>query len=230
LNIAVIPARSGSKRIPKKNIKNFLGQPIIKYPIDASRASKYIDDIIVSTDCEEIAIKAVDYGAKVPFLRPKEISDDYTPTVPVITHAITALINLGWAIDSVCCIYPCTPLIEAQDIDIVYQKMVNGSHIFAFPVISYSHPIQRAMKMESNGSMSFIYPKYELTRTQELDETFHDSGQFYWGLKDAWLNSKKMHTDGIGVKINKWKAVDIDNEEDWKFAELIKKAYRGKNK
>jgi pseudaminic acid cytidylyltransferase len=223
MNVAIIPARIGSKRIPKKNIKLFLGKHMIAYPIETALSSKNIEKVIVSTDSEEIANIAIEFGAKVPFIRPKELSDDFTPTVPVIAHAIRELIDLDWDIDNVCCIYPCTPLLKSKDLDLLHEKMVKGKYPFAYPVVSYSHPIQRALRMRSDGKMSFFYPKHELTRTQDLEESYHDTGQFYWGSKIAWLQNKKMHTDGLGVKISKWGAVDIDNVDDWKFAELLKK-------
>ena len=224
MNIAVIPARGDSERIPLKNIKQFCGKPMISYPIKTAMSSKYIDKIVVSTDNDDIANVSLEYGALIPFKRPTELSDNFTPTAPVIAHAIKMLIELGWEIENVCCIYPCTPLLDNKVINNVYEIFHSRKMDFAYPVIHYSHPIQRALRMSGAGEMEFIYPEYELTRTQDLEETFHDSGQFYWGKVDAWINGGGMHTDGIGVQIESWKVVDIDYDEDWIKAELLKKA------
>ena len=224
MNIAVIPARIGSKRIPRKNIKMFLGKHMLAYPIETALSSKYIEKVIVSTDNDEIKNIAIKYGASVPFKRPKNLADDMTPTAPVIGHTVKVLMELGWKIDDVCCIYPCTPLLDSVVVDDVYKKFKSQDVDFAYPVIHYPHPIQRAMRMSDAGEMEFIYPEHELTRTQNLEEAFHDSGQFYWGKSYSWSNEKMMHTDGIGVHIKSWKVVDIDTEEDWEKAELLKKA------
>jgi len=223
MNIAIIPARSGSQRIPGKNIKQFCGIPMIAYPIKTAASSKYIEKVIVSTDSDEIASISLKYGALVPFKRPKELSDNITPTLPVIAHAISILIDSGWEIENVCCIYPCTPLLISYHLDHIFEKMLDDDHPFAYPVVSYAHPIQRAMRMYDSGKMEFIYPENELTRTQDLAPLFHDAGQFYWGTAKAWLSKKKMHTEGIGIQINSWEVLDIDNEEDWKKAEILKK-------
>jgi len=222
LNIAVIPARIGSKRILAKNIKMFLGKPMLSYPIETALSSKHIEKVIVSTDNDEIANIALEYGAEVPFKRPKDLSGDITPTTPVIGHAVKTLIKIGWKIGDVCCIYPCTPLLNYKIVDNVYKKFKSQDVDFAYPVIHYPHPIQRAMRMSDTGEMEFIYPEHELTRTQNLEETFHDSGQFYWGKSYSWSNEKMMHTDGIGVHIKSWEVVDIDTEEDWIRAEILK--------
>jgi len=223
LNIAVIPARGGSKRIPFKNIKQFCGKPMIAYSIETALSSKEIDKIVISTDSDEIANISKEYGGLVPFKRPQELSDDFTPIVPVISHAINSLTEANWDIDKVCCIFPCTPLLNYRLINHVYKKFISEDVDFAYPVVHYPHPIQRALRMTKTGKMEFIYPKYELTRTQDLEETFHDAGQFYWGKADAWTNDKKMHTQGIGVHIDSWNIVDIDNEEDWTKAEQFHK-------
>jgi len=224
VNVAIIPARSGSKRIPGKNIKQFCDKPMIAYPIETATSSKYIEQVIVSTDSEEIANIALEYDALVPFKRPKELSDNFTPTVPVIAHAVNMLIETGLKIENVCCIYPCTPLLKSRDIDDVYEIFISQEKDFVYPVIPYTHPIQRAMRMSDFGEMEFLFPQNELTRTQDLERTYHDAGQFYWGTVEAWLEQKKMHTDGIGVPIESWKVIDIDEEEDWDRAELLKKA------
>ena len=222
MNIAIIPARSGSQRIPGKNIKKFCGEPIIAYSINAAISSKYIENVIVSTDSDKIATIAIKYGALAPFKRPKELSGNLTTTGPVIAHAIDTLEKSGWEIDDVCCLYPCAPLLKHFYIDQAYEEMKDGNHAFAYPVVPYPHPPQRAMKMNENGKMEFIKPDNALTRTQDLEQLFHDAGQLYWGNSNAWTSKKNMYTEGIGIQIKSWETVDIDNEEDWEKAELLK--------
>jgi pseudaminic acid cytidylyltransferase len=226
MNIAIIPARVGSQRIHKKNIKIFRGKPMIAYSIETASKSKNIEKVIVSTDSKEIANIAMEFGALVPFMRGKELSDNMTSTVPVIANAIKMLIELDWEIDNVCCIYPCTPLLKSKSIDNIYELFNSKNEDFAFPVIQYPHPILRALRMLDSGKMEFLFPENELTRTQDLETFYHDAGQFYWGTSNAWLKHKKMHTDGIGVQINPWEAVDIDDKGDWEKAEFLKKLFQ----
>lgn len=224
MNIAIIPARGGSKRIPKKNIIDFNGLPMIGYPIHSALTALSIDQVFVTTDSEEIADIAKDLGAKVPFLRPSSLSDDHTPTKPVIEHSIRALNDLGIRPKHVCCIYPCTPLITSRVIDEIYNTHDLSNSLFTYPVLRYSHPIQRAMTMDYKQRLSMLFPENELVRTQDLKPAFHDSGQFYWGQSTAWISSKTMlHSDGIGVEIDKTHAVDIDNIDDLELAKLIYK-------
>lgn len=225
MNIAVIPARGGSQRIPKKNIFEFCGKPMIAYAIEVALASKYIEKVIVSTDIEEISEIAQSYGAEVPFLRPVELSDHHTPTAPVIAHAVQEMQNLGDNVAYACCIYPCSPLLTVDCLDQIYLDMLTGDHLFAYPVVRYSHPIQRAMRMTADGRMSLFHPEHELTRTQDLEPAYHDAGQFYWGSADAWLSGKKMHTDGIGVQISSRLVVDIDDIDDIERAEQLMKSF-----
>lgn len=221
MKIAVIPARGGSKRIPRKNIKNFCGRPMIAWAISATRESGLFDRIIVSTDDEEIAELARSLGAETPFVRPADLADDLTPTVPVIAHAVTSCLNIGWVADYVCCVYPCVPFLQVGDL-ITALDLVQARHAdFVFPVTEYAHPIQRAMRQLPSGKMQFLSPEFELARTQDLEKTYHDAGQFYWGKASAWLAHKKMHTEGLGIPIPNWRVVDIDSTDDWKRAELI---------
>ena len=222
MRIAVIPARGGSKRIPRKNIKPFMGKPIISYSILAAKKSELFDAVIVSTDDDEIAQIAVEYGADVPFRRPAELADDMTATVPVIAHAIDAY-NLQNAtkIEWACCIYPCSPFINPIDIKNAAQLAHSEDVDFVYPVTEYTHPVQRGMVMDNNGKMSFMMPEYELTRTQDLPIVYHDTGQFYFGKAEAWQNHKRMHTDGIGMFVPHWRVVDIDTHDYWKRAETL---------
>tara|TARA_Y100000748_G_C15467646_1_gene477535 strand:+ start:794 stop:1477 length:684 start_codon:yes stop_codon:yes gene_type:complete len=218
--VAIIPARGGSKRIPRKNIKNFNGKPMIAWAINEAQKSLLFDQIIVSTDDDEIKKISEQHGAIVPFTRPTNISDDLTPTVPVISHAIKEVDKLYGKVDYACCIYPCSPLLKDSDLIESFNILKSTGENFVYPVVEYTHSIFRSMRQSKNGKMEFIYPEFELTRTQDLEEAFHDAGQFYWGKADAWRQHKKMHTDGIGMRIPSYRVVDIDTEDDWKRAEL----------
>ena len=219
--IAIIPARSGSKRIPRKNIKLFLGKPMIAWSISTAIESGLFDRIIVSTDDPKISKIARDFGAEVPFLRPADLSDDLTPIVPVMKHAINVLVDQGVEFEYACCIFPCAPLIEIQDLSDTFEIIKSKNIDFIYPVSQYAHPIQRAMRKLANGKMEFLNPGSELQRTQDLEITFHDAGQFYWGKRNSWLDGKKMHSDGLGYEIPTWRVVDIDASEDWERAEIL---------
>jgi len=224
MNIAIIPARGGSKRIPRKNIKMFSGKPMISWSINIAKQSGLFDHIIVSTDDDEVKNIANEWGADTPFMRPDDLADDLTPTVPVIAHAVQSCIDIGLVADYVCCIYPCAPFIQKEDLVEAFDLMKQKNAEFAYPVAEYAHPIQRAMRKIPSGKMEFISPQFELVRTQDLELTYHDAAQFYWGKASSWLEHKKMHTDGIGMPIPKWRVVDIDSTEDWLRAENLYKA------
>jgi pseudaminic acid cytidylyltransferase len=221
MRVAIIPARGGSKRIPRKNIKVFNGMPIIAWAILAAKESGLFDYIVVSTDDDEIKLISEKYGAIVPFIRPSDISDDHTPTTPVISHAIKEIDKLYSYVEYACCIYPCSPLLLASDLIKAFSMLKSTEADFVYPVIEYPHSIFRSMRQSKDGKMEFLYPQYELTRTQDLEKTFHDAGQFYWGRAEAWKGLKKMHTDGLGMEIPSYRVVDIDTEDDWKRAELL---------
>jgi pseudaminic acid cytidylyltransferase len=215
VKIAVIPARGGSKRIPRKNIKQFAGKPMIAWAISIALESNLFDEVVVSTDDDEIANVARGWGAKTPFVRPENLADDITPTVPVVAHAVTACSNLGWDIEYACCIYPCVPFLQVSDLVDALNMLLACNADFVYPVTEYAHPVQRSMRRLSSGKMQFYSPEFELTRTQDLEKSYHDAGQFYWGTVPAWLEHKKMHTDGLGMPIPNWRVVDIDSEDDW---------------
>jgi len=221
LNIAVIPARGGSKRILRKNIKMFADKPMIAHTIIAAKSSGLFRHVIVSTDDEEIAEIARLWGAITPFKRPIKLADDLTPTVPVIAHAVSACMDLGWSFDYACCIYPCSPFISSDDLRSTFSEMREQNADFIYPVTEFVHPIQRAMRRLPTGGMEFLTPGSELIRTQDLEKTYHDAGQFYWGKVNAWLEQKKMHTGGLAYPIPNWRVVDIDTIDDWKRAELL---------
>jgi pseudaminic acid cytidylyltransferase len=221
MNVAIIPARGGSKRIHRKNIKMFNGQPIIYWSIKAAKESGVFDSIIVSTDDDEIASVAKELGADIPFIRNKKISDDFTGTAEVIKDAIFQISKAGFSPNNVCCIYPTAPLIKSEDISKTLEILVSNINIdFIYPVTEYAHPIHRSMIINKEGAMDFLFPENQLARTQDLPITFHDAGQFYWGTSASWKENKKMHS-GKGFKIPNWRVVDIDNEDDWARAELL---------
>lgn len=220
-NIAVIPARGGSKRIPRKNIKPFAGLPMIAYAITAARACGLFEFVVVSTDDEEIAAVARDHGASVPFQRPAELADDQTVTVPVIAHAAQWFIDAGHPVDAVCCIYPCVPLLRAEDLRGAHALFVERDADYVYPVVQFHSSPWRGMRKPANGPMQFLHPEYELTRSQDLEPCFHDAGQFYWGKTAAWTSGLRMHSNGHGYEVPGWRVVDIDTADDWKRAELI---------
>ena len=221
MNIAIIPARGGSKRIPRKNIKEFCGKPMIAYAITAAKESGLFEHIIVSTDDEEIAQIARACGAKAPFVRPTELANDYAATVPVIAHGIEICRTLGWTFEQVCCIYPGVPFIQIDDLRGALERMNHSDADYCFPVTEYPSAIQRALKLLSNGKMQPFFPEFELTRTQESEPVYYDAGQFYWGKAEAWLKNPKIHSSGLGYVIPNWRVLDIDTPDDWDRAELI---------
>ncbi len=218
MRLAVIPARGGSKRIPRKNVKPFAGQPMIAYAIGAARASGLFDHIVVSTDDAEIADTARHYGAEVPFMRAAELADDYAGTTPVIADAIARCASLGWKAELVCCIYPAVPLLRAQDLQAALA-LLDGND-YAFTVSAFPGAVQRALRRDAQGAMSPLFPQYVHTRSQDLEPAYYDAGQFYWGRAAAWLAGQSPHVNGCGLVIPAWRAVDIDTPEDWQRAEI----------
>lgn len=222
MHIAVIPARGGSKRIPRKNVKPFAGKPMIAYAISAAQGSGLFEHVIVSTDDEQIAKLANEYGAATPFIRPPELADDYVPIVPVIAHAISVGDARGWDIDRVCCILPGVPFIQIEDMKAALQLLEETGADYAFPITEFPSAIQRALRRSSHGQLSPYFPEYEQTRTQDLEPSYHDAGQFYWGRRLAWLANKNVHSNGVGLVIPSWRVIDIDTPEDWERAERMK--------
>jgi len=222
MNIAIIPARGGSKRIPRKNIKFFHGKPMIAYSIEAAQKSGCFDKILVSTDDQEIADVALRYGAEVPFLRPAAIADDHATTIDVMQHAITWCKDQKWSVDKVCCIYATAPFILPEYIN-QGLKVVSSQNVeYAFSATTFPFPIQRAISLNKDGAVSMFYPKYEMTRSQDLEEAYHDAGQFYWGKASAFLTGKAFFAEHSKAVILPRKRVqDIDTFEDWDFAELL---------
>ncbi len=221
MNITIIPARGGSKRIPRKNVKIFAGRPMIEWPIRLAIASGLYDRVVVSTDDAEITSIALAAGAEVPFRRPADLADDDTPTIPVITHAIHAL-GLDIHPDTVvCCIYPTTPLLTRDDLELAHE-MLSQSH-FAFVFAGYRPhlPIQRAFTLGDDRCVQPVLPDYISSRTQDLPHTFLDAGQFYVGSTQAWISAQTIinhHATIVEIPIDR--AIDIDTEAEWETAEL----------
>lgn len=225
MNIAIIPARGGSKRIPRKNIKEFCGKPMIAWSIEAAKASGCFDRVLVSTDDQEIADTAQQWGAEVPFMRPPELSDDYTGTIPVIRHAIEWLQKKEGPVDYACCIYATAPFVTTQDVQKGWALISEGTIDYAFSVTSYAFPIQRAIKITQQDRIAMFNPEHFQTRSQDLEEAWHDAGQFYWGQASAWLQEKPIFSEqAVPVKLPRHRVQDIDTPEDWVRAEWLFKA------
>jgi pseudaminic acid cytidylyltransferase len=225
LKLAVIPARGGSKRITRKNIKHFAGKPMITWSIHAAQQSGCFDRILVSTDDEEIAQVAREHGADIPFIRPPELSDDYTGTIPVIAHATDWQNRNGEKATQVCCIYATAPFVLAEDIKRGQRVLEDTGADYAFSVTSYAFPIQRAIRITNKQRVQMFQPEQFATRSQDLEEAWHDAGQFYWGRAEAWLAHKQLFTsDATVVVLPRYRVQDIDTLEDWERAELMFKA------
>ncbi len=230
MKIAVLPARGGSKRIPRKNIKDFCGKPMIAWSIEVAKAADLFDHIIVSTDDSEIADKSIEYGAEVPFIRPAELSDDFTGTNEVIAHTVRWAIEQGWPVSSVCCIYPAAPFIQIDDLKQGLEELENGGWDYVFPATDFSASIFKSLRQLENGGIEMFFPENYTKRNQDLPMALQDAAQFYWGRKDAWLEGKKFFNgETYAVKIPAWRVQDIDTPDDWARAEIIHKAILEKN-
>ena len=222
MKMAIIPARGGSKRIPRKNVKSFGGKPMIAWSIQAAHAAGVFDRIIVSTDDAEIASVASACGADVPFIRPAELSDDHSGTIPVIAHAIEWHMNQGLDPKHVCCIYATAPFVQGSDIRRGMNILATSGADFAFSVTSFAFPIQRAIKLRTDGRMEMFDPMHFQTRSQDLPEAYHDAGQFYWGTRAAWLSNAALFGPGSApVVLPRYRVQDIDTHEDWEQAEAL---------
>ncbi|MGL5947843.1 MAG: pseudaminic acid cytidylyltransferase [Aeromonas sp.] len=219
--IAIIPARGGSKRIPKKNLRSFCGQPMLSYAINAAHASGCFSHVVVSTDDAEIARIAEELGALVPFLRAPELADDHTGTTPVVIDTIERLAELGIRSEHYCCIYATVPLIDAHDITAAQQQLLFGTAALVYSVAEFAFPIQRAVRMRDNGEVEPFWPEMMAQRSQDLEPAYQDAGQFYWGTREAWLNGSTRKAAHV---LPRWRVVDIDTPEDWRLAELLYQA------
>ncbi|WP_320035357.1 pseudaminic acid cytidylyltransferase [Halarcobacter sp.] len=227
--IAVIPARGGSKRIPRKNIKFFHGKPLIAYSIEAAKRSNLFDKIIVSTDDEEIANIAKEYGAQIPFLRPKELSDDFTGTADVVSHAINFLKKQGEEYDFCCTIYATAPFLEEKYLKLGFKKLMSSDAHQAFSVTSMPFPIFRTFKITKDNRCEMFFPEYHQTRSQDLEEAYQDAGQFYWENLHNSFTQSGFGKDSIPIVLPRYLVQDIDTLEDWERAEYMYEAIkRGK--
>lgn len=222
MKLCVIPARGGSKRIPRKNIKDFCGKPMIGYSIEAALQSECFDQVIVSTDDQEIAEVAQSFGATVPFMRPDELSNDYAGTIPVIKHAIEWFEQHDQPPGLVCCLYATAPFVQAHTIQQAYDQLQKSQADYCFSVTSFGFPIQRAIKLTQDKRVEMFSPENFNTRSQDLEEAYHDAGQFYWGKAEAFKQQKPLFSkDASPYVLPRYLVQDIDTLEDWKRAELM---------
>lgn len=219
-NICIIPARGGSKRIPRKNIKYFLGKPIIAYSIKAALESGLFSEVMVSTDDKEIAEIAINYGAKVPFYRSEETSNDYATTLEVLCEVSERYELRNQFFDNVCCIYPTAPFVTSRKLNDAMELLISSQYDSIVPIVKYSFPIQRSFILDNLSKVNYKFPENKKTRSQDLEDTYHDCGQFYF------MRRRVLDTDSIvtmktgGIVCSELEVQDIDNEIDWKLAEL----------
>lgn len=227
VNLCIIPARGGSKRVPRKNIKAFCGKPMIAWSIEAARESGCFDHIAVSTDDDEIAAVARQWGAAVPFMRPSELADDHAATNAVVVHAIRWFEENLVVPDHVCCLYATAPFVRAIDLRRGLELLIAENADFAFTITSFAAPIQRAFRITQTGRIEMFWPEFFYTRSQDMEAAFHDAGQFYWGRTEAWKNMQPIFGScSVPLILPRWQAQDIDTEEDWEYASLMFQAWK----
>ena len=226
MKLCIIPARGGSKRIPRKNIREFGDKPMIAWSIIAAQNSRCFDQIIVSTDDTEIADVSLRFGADVPFMRPTRLADDFAGTNAVISHAVQWYQNYGQELTAVCCLYATAPFVEPADITKGLELLAQcASDRFVFTATAFASPIQRALRLDqTSGEVHMWHPNQISKRSQDLETAFHDAGQFYWGRPQAWLQSHNMFNGSTALVLPRWRVQDIDTAEDWTQAELMHKA------
>ncbi len=222
MTMVIIPARGGSKRILRKNIRPFLDKPIIAWSIEIALESGLFEHVIVSTDDDEIATMAEQYGATAPFRRPAELSDDHTGTSPVVAHAIRWAMENGLTCDPVCCIYATAPFVTATDLITAHELLKNSGKDYVFTVTPFEYPVQRALRLTKNGGVELLQSGHKETRSQDLEQSYHDAGQFYWGRAEAFLKSVPLFSEAAApLVLPPHRVQDIDTEEDWRRAELM---------
>lgn len=225
MRIAVIPARGGSKRIPRKNIREFCGKPMIAWSIETAIKSGCFDEVTVSTDDVEIAQIGRDLGAVTPFVRPKELSGDFVGTTEVIRHAAGWYVSQGFSLDQICCIYATAPFVTVEDLIQGQLALSKGDVDYVFSVSSFDFPVQRAIRIGLNGFAEMLFPEHATSRSQDLEEAFHDAGQFYWGTVSAWLQAKPIFAStSLPLVLPRYRVQDIDTTEDWERAEWMFRA------
>lgn len=227
MKVAVIPARGGSKRIPRKNVKDFLGRPMLAYPIMAALRSGLFDRVIVSTDDDEIADVALRHGAEVPFRRPASLSDDHTGTNAVVKHALAWLTEQGQVPEYACCIYATAPFLTAGSLQAGWRQLIESEKSFAFSVTSFAFPVQRALRLAPDGTVEAMCPENIFRRSQDLEEAYHDAGQFYWGETQAFMDDVVTFSSAsVPVILPRYLVQDIDTLEDWRRAEAMVEVLR----
>lgn len=227
MRVAVIPARGGSKRIPRKNIRDFGGKPMMAWSIEAALESGCVDKVVVSTDDLEIAEVARHWGAEVPFMRPAHLADDHAGTTAVVQHALQSLTARGQAISEACCLYATAPFVLASDLQRGLDLLIQSQASYAFSMTTYAFPIQRALKLTPRGRVAMFDTEHADTRSQDLEEAYHDAGQFYWGTRDAWLAARAIYADhSVPVMLPRYRVQDIDTPEDWERALWMLEAMR----
>lgn len=220
-NIGIIPARGGSKRIPRKNVKLFLGKPILAYSIETLLETRLFEEVMVSTEDEEIAEVARTYGAKVPFLRSKETSHDFATIADAVQEVLSVYAARGKEFDNVCCMLPTAALIHWKDVEEAYALFEKQNVPAVCPVVPFSYPIWRSLKVDPTGKMSMFWPEHLNARSQDLEPAYHDSGSFYWIRKDALLRHHTFFVPGcMAWVMDEMRVQDIDNEVDWQLAEM----------
>lgn len=221
VKVAIIPARGGSKRIPRKNVRDFCGRPILAWSIEAARTSGLFDRIIVSTEDEEIADVARIWGAEAPFRRPAELAGDYVPTTNVIGHAVEWLHSKNIEPTAVCCIQGTAPLLDPNDLRNAFEEHCRGHWDFVFSATHYEYPVQRSLRVTADGTVSLLFPEHLEMRSQDLEPIIHDAGQFYWGTPRAWEKRRRVFASrSRPIIVPPWRAQDIDTEHDWERAEF----------
>ena len=219
--LAIIPARGGSKRIPHKNIKPFLGRPIIAYSIEAALGTGLFEEVMVSTDDVEIAEIARQEGASVPFLRSMENANDYATLADVLVEVINAYKGRGYVFDLICCLLPTAPLISSEDVRSAYDQLVMSTFDSICPVVAFSYPILRSLSIDEKGNLNMNWPEYRFSRSQDLRPAYHDSGTFYWIKTSSLLKDKKLLSEnGTAIVLDEFRVQDIDTDTDWALAEM----------
>lgn len=229
MKIAVIPARGGSKRIPRKNIKPFCGKPMIAWSIEVAKSSGLFERVIVSTDDAEIAELARHWGAEVPFMRPADLSDDHATTTAVIAHATRWALDQTTGVEAVCCIYATAPFVQTDDLRQGWDALNSGDWDYAFSVTDFAAPIFRSFKQTAEGGVEMFFPEHFAMRSQDLPVALHDAGQFYWGRPVAWLKDKRIFDRrSKPIMIPRWRVQDIDTPDDWERAEILAPVIMGR--
>ena len=221
--VAIIPARGGSKRIPRKNIKQMAGKPLIAWPLEAAIESALFERVIVSTDDQEIAEVSAAYGAEVPFIRPIELANDYAGTLPVVQHAIETLSRTATPFSEICCIYPTAALLTHELLQKGLKQLESTGADYVIPVTRFSHPIERALKIEG-CKVEMVNQQSHAKRTQDCQASYHDTGQFYWGSSGAWVSGRPFFgTNSSFIEVSQLNAHDIDCNDDWQLVDAILK-------